>query len=125
MKKIILVLFSILSINCNSKKQINGIYVLTKKTNSFNIVLKLKNNIYSLETISTGLNGVTNGVYILEKKQLKLIPEITQIFKDSLNHIEKYSPFTDTLLFEIKKNRLIPKNKNFPKTLYRFGKVPN
>lgn len=108
--KFILFLFLILC-SCVSQRKINGVYVLTKKNNSYNIILKLENNKrYELQTVSTIGGGITRGVWIEENNKIKLFPNkpiIDKVFiDDTIVERQEFRPFSDTIIMKIKGSKI-------------------
>ncbi|MFC4818033.1 hypothetical protein [Flavobacterium sp. GCM10023249] len=73
-----------------------------------------ENNRYFLKTLSTGISGQTNGYWKNNKKHIILFPD-GPIYRevdwgDSIEKVEVFRPFDDTLKFRIKGNKLIKKD---------------
>ncbi|GEM54980.1 hypothetical protein B0A58_11405 [Flavobacterium branchiophilum NBRC 15030 = ATCC 35035] len=108
--KLLLFLFFILY-GCISQKKSIGIYVLTKKNTSYNIVLKLEDNKrYELQTVSSVGGGITRGNWVEGKNNIKLLPDkpnIDRVFlDDTIVDRQEFRPFSDTIILKIKGNKL-------------------
>ncbi|WP_130736860.1 hypothetical protein [Flavobacterium sp. J27] len=113
MKFLLNILFILLFISCStSSKSIKEKYVLDKsENNAYNVILHLdsKNN-YRINTISSGASGETVGKWILEKNTLILMPNIEEKsiedFNGELVEVVKFKPFSDTIKFKVRNNKL-------------------
>ena len=106
-----LIIILMLHFSCLAPKKVIGIYVLTKKANSHNLILKLeKNKRYELRTLST-IGGVTYGNWInISNNSVKLFPDKSIIEKvtqgDSLVDVQEFRPFSDTIIMIRKGSKL-------------------